>query len=1027
MIADLTQRVLFRTLALAAIATGVFVVQGAGAQTVDLFLESPPRDPDRVAASISGVVRARAVAINPRVSFGAGPTLQSVVDPTATIRLELFPDVVIEAQPLRIEPHTDGGGLAWIGRGEGSDSENVVLSVRGGSVTGSVISPDGAFYQIRSVGDGVHEVREATFDRSLLLDDAMPAPPDSGKEEGPTIVRQGGPGTVDVLIAYTPAAKQAAGGKSSIEGLANAAISEANSGLNASQVSTRFRLVGTVEFNPGGGEAANSGFLGTVTNGTPTLESARNQVGADIVSVWINGPASGGGTVGIGWVYQGQSSFSHLAYNICEVNFVTGPAFVFAHETGHNLGATHDRNNAGLAGVFPYSHGHQSQAGSFFTVMAYQNGCGGCGPVNRWSNPNITHNGFPTGETNTDNARTLNETGSIAASWRSGAPPPPPSPVPPPPPPTNPPPPPPTNPPTTVPPPANPPSSRAPTNVGVTPAAGAGASTRIRAFFRDADGAGDIRFAHVVIGPTLINRGVCWVRLDRRSRRLQLLNDGAGRLSTSVALGAGELRNSQCDVDLARSSLTTSGEVLNLNLDLTFHETLAGRNQVYITATDEAGNESDWLAAGSWTVPSDNTAPQVGLLTPFTGRGSDQVFSASFHDADGAEDILFGELWMGAQPEAGVGCGVRYDANTESFTLLPESTPGRCLLDVGGSTADASANTLELGVALGFDPTFTGDHRVFLRAEDRSGADSGWAERGSWFVPGEVNPPAAEEVSPNTGVGMEQTFLASFTDENGGDDIRLAYVLIHTDFEAAGACWVRYDSRRRAIQVMDDAATGFSQRSQIGVAGVASNSQCSVDAGRAQALVSNDRLTLVLPISFTSAFAGDRKIFLYAIDRGGAGARWIEAGEWTVPGGAGPPRPMSVDVSTVGDTSTLTAMIEDPDGAANIRYVHVLVHSRLRAQGGCWIRFDRAAGLVDLATDDGLSRLGPVRAGGGDLSNSACGVEAGGVTAVEDGDQLTLTIPVTLAPDGGAKAVYVLAVDSSGGMSRWRRLGAVGP
>ncbi len=262
MIADLTQRVLFRTLALAAIATGVFVVQGAGAQTVDLFLESPPRDPDRVAASISGVVRARAVAINPRVSFGAGPTLQSVVDPTATIRLELFPDVVIEAQPLRIEPHTDGGGLAWIGRGEGSDSENVVLSVRGGSVTGSVISPDGAFYQIRSVGDGVHEVREATFDRSLLLDDAMPAPPDSGKEEGPTIVRQGGPGTVDVLIAYTPAAKQAAGGKSSIEGLANAAISEANSGLNASQVSTRFRLVGTVEFNPGGGEAANSGFLG---------------------------------------------------------------------------------------------------------------------------------------------------------------------------------------------------------------------------------------------------------------------------------------------------------------------------------------------------------------------------------------------------------------------------------------------------------------------------------------------------------------------------------------------------------------------------------------------------------------------------------------------------------------------------------------------------------------------------------------------------------------------------------------------
>ena len=86
-------------------------------------------------------------------------------------------------------------------------------------------------------------------------------------------------------------------------------------------------------------------------------------------------------------------------------------------------------------------------------------------------------------------------------------------------------------------------------------------------------------------------------------------------------------------------------------------------------------------------------------------------------------------------------------------------------------------------------------------------------------------------------------------------------------------------------------------------------------------------------------------------------------------------------------------------------------------------------GSSTLNVDPGVNiyLTGKLNTSGGDLINSSCGVQAGGVTADEDGNQLTLKIPLTLAPDDREKAVYVLGVDSSGEMSRWRRLAAVVP
>jgi len=93
--------------------------------------------------------------------------------------------------------------------------------------------------------------------------------------------------------------------------------------------------------------------------------------------------------------------------------------YSFGHELGHNQGLHHDPATAGgSSSVFPYAFGYQDPFGDFRTIMAY-NCPGGCVRVNHFSNPDILFNGEPTGDASqSNNARALDETASVVASFR---------------------------------------------------------------------------------------------------------------------------------------------------------------------------------------------------------------------------------------------------------------------------------------------------------------------------------------------------------------------------------------------------------------------------------------------------------------------------------------------------------------------------------------------------------------------------------------------------------------------------------
>jgi hypothetical protein len=63
----------------------------------------------------------------------------------------------------------------------------------------------------------------------------------------------------------------------------------------------------------------------------------------------------------------------------------------------------------------------------------------------------------------------------------------------------------------------------------------------------------------------------------------------------------GTASNTQCTLDGAASSVTTSGNNLTLNAALAFSGTFVGLQNVYLYAAGLRGQNSGWITEGTWT------------------------------------------------------------------------------------------------------------------------------------------------------------------------------------------------------------------------------------------------------------------------------------------------------------------------------------------------------------------------------------------------------------------------------------------
>jgi hypothetical protein len=258
--------------------------------------------------------------------------------------------------------------------------------------------------------------------------------------------------TVDLVLGYTPAFASDNGGQSGAITRLNYLVDVTNISYANSSINARIRLVATVSVSYPD-NTSNDATLdqltgydsGTNTTTSPNsaftgLRAAREQYGADLVSMVrsFRDPENGG--CGVGWLIGGSqqgisTSDSYYGYSVVSDGTDAGTDGhtyfcldeTLAHELGHNMGAQHDVAtaqgtdgvlNAGDYGVYSYSFGFKSGTGGFYTIMAYGNA--GQQIYRIFSDPRSTFcGGAACGSSQADNARTLSQTVPTIAAFRA--------------------------------------------------------------------------------------------------------------------------------------------------------------------------------------------------------------------------------------------------------------------------------------------------------------------------------------------------------------------------------------------------------------------------------------------------------------------------------------------------------------------------------------------------------------------------------------------------------------------------------
>ena len=351
--------------------------------------------------------------------------------------LNLFEDARFAVTITHIE-EMDGGTVGMTGIVEGADYSEIVMVNRDGALQ-ATIQVDADVYEVRftSSGHTIVEVDQSGYPESAPpVIPERPAGPET-RESDPLPAADSGT-VIDVLVVYTPAARNRVGNTSGIELLIQQSIASTNNGYANSGVVQRANLVAMkeVSYNEDVSNANESDdwyyALYRLTSGYWNGKEApnnyladarayREQYGADLVVMVTDLTYY----CGLGWLGGGPDDAA-IGYSVVQTNCIGSSSYSLQHEMGHNMGACHDwANTSSETEEYcweNYSHGYQQYAGNFYTVMAYSPGSGFT-RVNLWSNPNVYYNGYPTGvplnQSNPAyNTLTLNNTTYNVANYR---------------------------------------------------------------------------------------------------------------------------------------------------------------------------------------------------------------------------------------------------------------------------------------------------------------------------------------------------------------------------------------------------------------------------------------------------------------------------------------------------------------------------------------------------------------------------------------------------------------------------------
>jgi hypothetical protein len=332
------------------------------------------------------------------------------------------PSVVLKSKYIKTHRYPTGS-MSYEGKLDGDLRGEITLSKYNDRVAGMILLEDGRKFLIDQTGPALFAISQSKEDIFIQREAAAP----DNIEIGSNGISDGimaasicditgtcaNPSVIDLMIVYTPLASSSWGGDANTVANLTQAVTNMNTAMtNSGVTNVTFRLVHTrkVNYTESGSFSTDLSRLAGTTDGfMDSVHIYRNQYGADMVSLIIGTPTS---SCGIGYLNTSNLTYSAgNAFNVSLYSCVVGN-YTMSHEFGHNMGLRHDWYVDASTSPCSHHHGYSNQnaisqgtasptSARWRTIMAYNDQCASvgfnCTRLNRWSNPNLTYNGDPTG------------------------------------------------------------------------------------------------------------------------------------------------------------------------------------------------------------------------------------------------------------------------------------------------------------------------------------------------------------------------------------------------------------------------------------------------------------------------------------------------------------------------------------------------------------------------------------------------------------------------------------------------------
>ena len=289
--------------------------------------------------------------------------------------------------------------------------------------------------------------------------------------------------------------------------------------------------------------------------------------------------------------------------------------------------------------------------------------------------------------------------------------------------------------------------------------------------------------------------------------------------------------------------------------------------------------------------------------------------------------------------------------------------------------------------------------------------------------------PAVVSATPPVSAGAAQSYTFRFSHTAGWQALGVVNVLINSALDGRNACYLAYSVPDQVLYLVPDSGGGLLPALALNGTGSTANQQCSVTSAGSSASGSGTALTLTLNVSFSSAFGGNKVVYMAARDSMGGNSGWQTMAVHGVPP-LPAAFPSSIGMSPSSGTTAaaaLTFTYQDASTANNLQTLWALMNSALDGRAACYVAYYVPGNQLYLYPDngDGTHASSIVLTGSNTIANSQCVVSAAGSSYTRSGAQAVLTLNITLKPPlAGNKAVWMAAQTLAGAQtSDWQPLG----